>query len=183
MTISEKNREFIDKVLNTIDWDLILKFYKLVGRTIGSESTQIPGIKKISSSKLTSEDIKDEVSCIVAHVVENDKAEFFYGPWDITWVNGEWEIEIDPNSMGEESEEEPLFMPILELTLEISFSPMFVSGKEMVVENYEEETGRVSTKSDIKSDLEEELEKALSEENYELASKLRDVISIYKNKK
>lgn len=183
MGVSEKNKEFVNKVINTIDWGLILKFYKMVGRGTGYETTQIPGIKKIPASTITKEDIRKEVLCIVTYVIENDKSEFFYGPWDISWINGEWEVEINSDLMEREDEEEtPIFMPILESSLEISFSPMFVSAKEMVMENYDPEESS-SVKKDIGTHLEEELEKSLNEENYELASKLRDIILIYKNKK
>ena len=47
MVISEKNKILITRVIDTINWPLIHKFYKLVGRTIGTETIQISGIKKL----------------------------------------------------------------------------------------------------------------------------------------
>ncbi len=188
MVVSEKNKKLMERTLDTINWDLVFKFYKLVGRTIGTESNQIPGIKKIEKGdKLTKENIKDEILCLVTYVMENDISHFVYGPWDITWINGEWEVEIDPQNIDPESEEpenneeEGIFMPIGESLLEIHFSPLVVSAKEIVTEQKDiinRDKDGISRK-----DLENELDKAVAEENYELASRLRDVISIYKNKR
>lgn len=180
MVISEKNRVLINRVIDTIDWSLIHKFYKLVGRTIGTETTQIPGIKKLDKKiKLTDEHIKSEVFHVVNHVVENDISQYAYGPWNIIWVNGEWEMEmpeIDEN--GKEIENgESTFIPIMESMLEIYFSPMIVVSKEMVVSEEE-----IEEKPET-ADLQKQMEKALAEENYELASKLRDLIEVYKKQK
>ena len=68
MIISEKNKILISRVIDTIDWPLINKFYKLVGRTIGTESIQISGIKKLDKkTKLNEDHIKDEVLHIINH--------------------------------------------------------------------------------------------------------------------
>lgn len=171
MTISEKNKQLIERVLETVDWSTILKFYKLVKREIGAETTGIPGIKKLKKGeKLLPDHIKAEVKCLVHHVVENDISQFIYGPWNILWVNGEWEIEVD----GEEDSEEPMFVPILESVLELSFSPMVVISKENLISDEDP----LFMDSD-KESLNRQLEKALEEENYELASKLKDLIEMY----
>ena len=180
MVISEKNKLLINRVIDTIDWPLIHKFYKLVGRTIGNETTQIPGIKKLDKKvKLTEEHIKDEVLHVINHVVENDISQYMYGPWNVIWVNGEWEMEIpETDENGKEIENgESTFIPIMESMLEVYFSPMVVVSKETVFteEEMEEKPETV--------DLQKQLEKALSDENYELASKLRDLIEVYKKQK
>ena len=182
MKISEKNKVLIDRVLETIDWGLILKFYKLVGRTIGTESAQIPGIKKLEKkTKLTENHIKNEVLHIIHHIVENDISQYVYGPWSLIWVNGEWEMEVpQTDDNGNEIEDgESMFIPIMESMLEIYFSPMMVVSREMVLTDEDlEEDEKVET-----TDLQRQLDKALSDENYELASKIRDLIDIYKNQK
>lgn len=185
MVISEKNRNLMTRVLDTINWDLIYKFYKLVDRKIGTETNQIPGIKKLEKgAKLAKENIREEVECLILYAMENDISNFVYGPWEITWVNGEWEVEIDPenneNSDNEDGEDK-YFLPIGESLLEIHFSPLVVSAKEMVIEESEEDESTEKNKRITRKDLEKELEAAVSEENYELASRLRDLISIYKN--
>ena len=180
MVISEKNKILINRVLDTIDWDLIYKFYKLVGRSVGNETTQIPGIKKlVKGIKLDKSHIRDEVNFIVNHMVENDISEFIYGPWNIIWVNGEWEVEmpeVDENGV-EIPNGETSFVPILESMLEVYFSPMVVISKEMIAT--EEEP--VETQETLS--LSKQLEKAIEDENYELASKIRDLIDMYKKKK
>lgn len=180
MVISEKNKVLIKRVIDTIDWPLILKFYKLVGRTIGTETTQIPGIKKLEKKiKMTEEHIKEEVLHVVNHVVENDISQFMYGPWNVIWVNGEWEMEIpETDENGKEIENgENSFIPIMESMLEVYFSPMVVVSREIVLTDEE-----IDEKPET-ADLQRQLEKALSDENYELASKLRDLIEVYKKQK
>lgn len=180
MIISEKNKTLISRVINTIDWALIHKFYKLVGRTIGTETIQIPGIKKLDKKiKLNEDHIKDEVLHIINHVVENDISQYMYGPWNVIWVNGEWEMEIpETDEKGNEIlDGESTFVPILESMLEVYFSPMTVISKETVLdeEDLDEKPDGI--------DLNKQLEKALNDENYELASKIRDLIDIYKKQK
>lgn len=180
MVISEKNKILISRVIDTIDWPLIHKFYKLVGRTIGTETIQISGIKKLDKkTKLTDDHIKDEVLHIINHVVENDISQYMYGPWNVIWVNGEWEMEIpETDEKGNEIlDGESTFVPILESMLEVYFSPMTVISKETVLDEED-----LDEKSDG-IDLNKQLEKALNDENYELASKIRDLIDIYKKQK
>jgi hypothetical protein len=181
MVISEKNKILINRVVDTIDWPLIYKFYKLVGRTIGTETVQIAGIKKLDKkTKLTEEHIKEEVLQVINHVAENDISQYVYGPWHIIWVNGEWEMEIpETDENGNELQNgESTFVPIVESMLEVYFSPMTVISKEVVVDDEE-----IEEKQEGGVDLNKQLEKALNEENYELASKIRDLIDIYKKQK
>lgn len=180
MVISEKNKILINRVIDTIDWPLIHKFYKLVGRTIGNETTQIPGIKKLDKkTKLNESHIKEEVFHVINHVVENDISQYMYGPWNVIWVNGEWEMEIpEIDEEGKEIENgESTFVPIMESMLEVHFSPMMVVSRETVLTEDE-----IDEKPET-ADLQRQLEKALSDENYELASKLRDLIDVYKKQK
>jgi protein-arginine kinase activator protein McsA len=72
---------------------------------------------------------------------------------------------------------ESTFVPILESMLEVYFSPMTVISKETVVDEEEIEDKPEGI------DLNKQLEKALNDENYELASKIRDLIDIYKKQK
>jgi hypothetical protein len=182
MVISEKNKILINRVIETIDWALIHKFYKLVGRTIGTESVQIPGIKKLDKrTKLTEEHIKDEVLHVINHIVENDLSQYVYGPWNLVWVNGEWEMEVPQmDDNGDEVEDgESMFIPIMESMLEVYFAPMMVVSKETVLTEEDlDEEDKIET-----TELQKQLDKALSDENYELASKLRDLIDVYKNQK
>ena len=181
MTISSKNKILIDRVLDTIDWPLMLKFYKLVGRTVGTENVQIPGIKKLEKKvKLSQDHIRDEVNRVINHVVENDLAQYVYGPWNVIWINGEWEMEIpETDENGKEMPDgESTFVPIIESMLEVYFSPMVVVSREEVLEEGDIESEKPET-----SDLQRQLDKAITDENYELASKIRDLIEVYKKQK
>jgi hypothetical protein len=169
MTISEKNKLLIERVLETIDWATIFKFYKLVKRKIGSEPNGIPGIKKLKrGEKLSQDHIKEEVKCLLYHVVFNDISQFVYGPWYILWVNGEWEVEFE----SEEGEDENTFIPIMESVIEVSFSPMVVISKENL--NYEEIP--FFGDDEEEENLDEKLERAVNQENYELASEIKKMI-------
>jgi protein-arginine kinase activator protein McsA len=97
----------------------------------------------------------------------------------VIWVNGEWEMEIpETDEKGNEIlDGESTFVPILESMLEVYFSPMTVISKETVVDEEEIEDKPEGI------DLNKQLEKALNDENYELASKIRDLIDIYKKQK
>ena len=179
MDISEKNKVLINRVIDTIDWSLIHKLYKLVGRSVGKETTQIPGIKKLPRGvKLTEDHIKEEVFNLIHHIVENDISQFIYGPWNVIWVNGEWEIEVEGDpSETEDPDMESEFVPLIESVLEVYFSPMVVISREVVVSMDD------SDKKEETRDLEKDLIRALEEENYELASKIRDLIDIYNKQK
>jgi hypothetical protein len=182
MVISEKNKILINRVIDTIDWPLIHKFYKLVGRSVGTETTQIPGVKKLGKgTKLSIEHIREEVNCVINHIIENDISQYMYGPWNVIWVNGEWEMEFpETDENGTEIHNgESNFLPIIESILEVHFSPMVVISKEIVVDEEEE----VKKEKPETADLQRQLEKALADENYELASKIRDLIEIYKKQK
>ena len=54
--------------------------------------------------------------------------------------------------------------------------------QETVLDEEEEDEEKVDVSSESVN-LEKQLEKALAEENYELASKIRDLIKIYKSQK
>jgi len=152
----------------------------LVGRSIGNETTQIPGIKKLQRGiKLNEEHIKEEVLNLLNHIVENDISQFIYGPWNIIWVNGEWEIEVegDPSESENAEDGEGEFVPLVESVLEVYFSPMVVISREVVIA---EDT--IEKKEETR-DLERDLKKALEDENYELASRIRDLIDIYNKQK
>ena len=112
-------------------------------------------------------------------MVENDISQYMYGPWNVIWVNGEWEMEIpETDDNGKEIENgESTFIPIMESMLEVYFSPMVVVSRETVLTDEE-----IDEKPET-ADLQKQLDKALNDENYELASKLRDLIEVYKKQK
>ena len=75
-------------------------------------------------------------------------------------------------------EEDDQFIPIVESVLEVYFSPMVVISREVVLDPEE-----IDGESEENFSLKEKLQKAIEDEDYELASKIRDLIEIYKNKK
>lgn len=179
LNMNIKNKILAERVIDSIDWESILKIYKILGLKVGEDPQKIPGIKKIpKGEKMTSDSIKNELLIVVNYVIENDITEFEYGPWDVVWVNGEWEIDIS-EELEDIAEIEDLggsvYVPIQDSVLELYFVPFMAVSQEKI-EHTEE--GQKSEPKDLNS----KLKKALESEDYELASKIRDLINSNKNK-
>jgi len=128
---------------------------------VGEDVTTIPGIKKKNfSDGVTKSEYKSELKSILKYVVENDISELIYGPWMIFWFNREWDL-------GEEEEDS-----YLGSSIEVIYSPQRICLANVLGKNnYEVE------ESDFDR-LENMLKKAIDSENYELASKIRDIIKV-----
>jgi hypothetical protein len=178
--MNPKNKILVDRVIDSMDWEVVLKIYKMMKRSVGEEPAKIPGVKKLKKGeKLYIDSIKEEVLAIVNYAIENDLPELAYGPWSISWVNGEWEIDISDESENEEApEEDRVYVPIRDSVLEIFFVPVMAISQERV-----ERVKSSDNSDDDQNDLNIRLENAIKEENYELASKIRDLMNSYKNKK
>jgi hypothetical protein len=119
--------------------------------------------KKSFTEEITKNEYKAELKSLLKYVVENDISELVYGPWVIFWFNTEWDLDI------EEDEEEEIESQ-LGSSIEVIYSPQRICLANVV------------GKSDYKIEetdfdkLENMLKKAIDSENYELASKIRDVI-------
>ena len=165
--ITDIDKRIIDGVIDLIDWDNIIKFYKIMNRKIGYEQLKIKGISK--NSKITIEFAKEELIRVIEYVIENDLTELSYGPWLLLWINGEWETMEMINPDTEEPMEE-LSIPIMESKLQVLFIPQSVSMKEDIdipLDDFQLEGGLV---------LEDKLQESIQNEDYVLAGKLRDVI-------
>lgn len=173
-----KNKILAERVIDSIDWESILKIYKILGLKVGEDPQKIPGIRKLhKGEKMTADSIKNEISTVVNYVIENDIPELEYGPWDVIWVNGEWEIDIteEIEQLGDmENLEGRVFIPVQESVLELFFVPFMAVSQEKISPDEVDKTEP--------NDLNSKLKKALEEENYELASKIRDLINSNLNK-
>ena len=173
--MNPKNKILVERVIGSIDWELALKVYKMLKRNVGAEPAKIPGIRKTSKGeKISSDLIKDEVLAVINYAIENDIPELNYGPWNIIWINGEWEIDISEEAENDDApEEDRIYVPINDSVLEVFFSPIVAVSQERV--------DKVKISKDDQKDLNIRLEEAIKDENYELASKIRDLINTYKN--
>lgn len=119
--------------------------------------------KKSFTEEITKNEYKAELKSLLKYVVENDISELIYGPWVIFWFNTEWDLDIEEDE-EEETESQ------LGSSIEVIYSPQRICLANVV------------GKSDYKIEetdfdkLENMLKKAIDSENYELASKIRDVI-------
>jgi len=176
--MAKQSNKLIDKVISSLDWDSILEVNKCFKIGVGEGTSVIPGLKrKIFSEALTKNDIKSELKTLLKYAIENDIAELFYGPWMIFWVNGQW-IEVHGEE-DDEDEEDNLggdtkagINVNFDSSLEVIYSPQRIH----VIGN--------SDKNDLTHDesdvtrLEAMLKKALDAENYELASKIKDLLAL-----
>ena len=178
--MNSKNKILVGRVIDSMDWEVVLKIYKIMRRSVGEESAKIPGVRKLKKGeKLSIDSIKEEVLSIVNYAIENDLPELTYGPWSISWVNGEWEIDVSDESEDDEvPEEDRIYVPIRDSILEIFFVPVMAISQERV-----ERTKITNNSGDDQNDLNIRLENAIKEENYELASKIHDLINCYKKEK
>lgn len=178
--MNPKNKILIERVIDSMDWEIVLKIYKIMRRSVGEEPAKIPGVRKLKKGeKLSIDSIKEEVLSIVNYAIENDLPELTYGPWSISWVNGEWEIDVSDESEDDEvPEEDRIYVPIRDSIFEIFFVPVMAISQERV-----ERTKITNNSEDDQNDLNIRLENAIKEENYELASKIHDLINCYKKEK
>jgi hypothetical protein len=166
--LSEVDKRLVQSVINSIDWDQIAKFYRILNKKIGYEQVKIKGISR--DEKVTPESVKEELNKVLEYIIENDLPEMTYGNWVIVWTNGEWEISQTIDSSDMEGEKEEIDIPIMESTLHVHFVPQSVTVKEEIdiPENFFEIDDSVL--------LEGRLKQCIEQEDYILAGKIRDVI-------
>ena len=169
------NNKLIDKVISSLDWDAIYEVNKCFKHGVGDGTSAIPGVKrKPFADRISKNDIKNELKSLLKYVIENDLAELIYGYWMIFWNNAEWSEESinQLRDQYDDEDEEDFDAIILDSTLEVIYSPQRICA----IENTQLKDLK-GEDSDM-SNLETMLKKALSREQYELASKIRDVIKL-----
>jgi hypothetical protein len=177
--MKKPNNKLIDKVISSLDWDSIIEVNKCFKIGVGEGTSVIPGIKrKVFSDALNKNDIKSELKILLNYAIDNDIAELFYGPWMIFWVNGEW-VELRDDDYDDDDDDEPIGGDVkaglnirFDSSLEVIYSPQRIH----VIGNTE--------KSDLEKDesdinrLESMLKKAIDTENFELATKIKDLLAL-----
>jgi hypothetical protein len=165
--ITETDKKLIDGIISTIDWDQVLKFYKVLDRRVGYEQLKIKGITR---GKVTLDGAKEELEKVLEYVIENDLTELSYGCWLILWINGAWEnIEIIQTENEEEPVEE-IVIPILESKLQV----LFIAQSATMTEELDIPEFKFEIEGGL--NLEDKLKESIEKEDYILAGKLRDVI-------
>jgi hypothetical protein len=156
-----------EKILAGLDWEAIFEVHKAFKLGVGESNPIIPGVKrKPFSDALTKNDIKNELKIILRHVIENDIPELTCGHWIVNWINEDWDFRIE----GQEVEEEENDYAIeVDSRLDVIYSPqrIYMTSKRSFTENKEE--------SDY-SKIESMLKKSIESEDYELSSKLKEIL-------
>ena len=178
--ISEKQKDQINRVNGSIKWGSITKIYKIKEKGIGHSTIKISGMPRIPYKKVTEEEIKKEVTLLIEYIIENNIPHLEYGMWSILWINGEWEVEIGLDNSSEfDEEEQNVFLPFADSRLEVNFVPQKAISQETAT--YPEDSYQEVEESD-ETVLNRILDKSIKEENYELASKLKDIINEFYRK-
>lgn len=184
--MKKEHSKLVDKVISNLDWDCIFESYRAFKMGVGEGNIVIPGIKrKPFGESLTKNDIKNELKVLLKHAINGDVTEIYYGPWIISWINGDWsseEIEIDFGTDPEDDNE-------AEYTEEIQQDEMIVSSRLEVIYAPQRISLSIGTIREGFSEGEEPdtlkiemmMQKAIQNEDYELASKFRDILK-YQNK-
>ena len=178
--MAHKYTHLVNGVIKNLDWDSILLVHKSFNKGVGCEATIIPGVKrKPYSEELTIKDIKQELRAVLNFVIERGSGELNYGLWLINWYNadeeefmdlGDDDFEDDENDQEEHDEfnDVETWFPT---KLQVILSPQRIS-----IMDYSSERFEVDMNPNFKS-LDIMLEEAIGNEDYELANKLKAVIS------
>lgn len=178
--MKNKHSKIIDKVIASLDWDSILEVNKCFKHGVGEGTSAIPGVKrKTFSDGITKNDIKSELRGLLKYVVENDYAELIYGYWMIFWNNAEW-AEEDLKKIKEEMGDDEDAVDLSEISIDNSLEVIYSPQRTFIIEARKSDGSSDIEDRDV-ANLESMLKKALESEQYELASKIRDVIKLQKN--
>jgi hypothetical protein len=168
----KEHQKLIDKLIQSLDWDTIFEIHKTFKFGVGEGSEIIPGLKrKVFSESLTKTDIKNELKTLIKFTIENDQPKLIYGQWMIFWFDQDWDIEIPMEKYIEFEEEDDMEEYVFDSRLEVFYAPQRIA----ITANLE--SGETMNSNSDFSTIESMLEKALNSENYELASKLREVLN------
>lgn len=163
-----EHSKLMDKVVQNLDWDSILAVHKVFKMGVGEGNEIIPGLKrKPYSESLSKTDLKNELKTLIKHAIGNHVPQISYGHWIIYWVSDEWDVDFD-EEIGEEELDDEEFAFVMEPQLEVIYSPQRINLR-----------GEFSAPEGDKKEyvnLEDMLEKAIKNEEYELATKIRDLI-------
>jgi len=176
--MAKKTNKLIDKVVTSLDWDSIYEVNRCFKLGVGEGTSVIPGLKrKVFTEGLTKNDIKNELKVLLLYVIDNDVTELFYGPWMIFWTNENWveistvmDEDVDPD-LPDDDIGAKINIDI-QSSLEVIYSPqrIHVIGSPIKNESLKDD-------SDL-TRLESMLKKALDSENYEIASKIKELLAL-----
>lgn len=165
-------RRLIEKVLQSLDWDSILEIHKAFKVGVGEGSEVIPGLKrKVYSDSLSKTDVKNELKYILKFVINNDHSKFVYGQWMIFWFNQDWDVMFEGEGEGDIEGEMEDFK--IDSRLEVIYAPQRIC---LTIDAKPEEIG--DTTSNEVSVLTKMLKESLVSENYELASKIQEILDV-----
>lgn len=171
MRMRKEHQKLIDKLVQSLDWETIFEIHKTFKFGVGEGSEVIPGLKrKAFGESLTKLDLKNELKTLIKFAIENDSSKLIYGQWMIFWFNQDWDLQIPEEEYLDYEDEQDMDQYVFDSRLEVLYAPQRIAL-----------TANLGTEEEIKQDsefssIESMLEKAISTENYELASKLREVL-------
>lgn len=182
------HKELVNKVIDAIDWKSILEVHRSFNIGIGISNISVPGVKmKKFSDSLSESDLKRELRSVLKYMIENDIPEINYSYWVIYWTNDDWNFTIDLGEYEDEEEREEMegdFDEEITMKVKPKIEMLYAPQKLIMVGEIEEEEEEKSVESETSQMemLEKLLANSIRDENYEQASRIRDLIRS-KNKK
>lgn len=184
--MKQNHKKLMDQAISYIDWDSVLRVHEAFKLGVGLSNIIIPGIRrKEFDSIITVKDLKSELRCIVRYMVENDVPYLHYSNWIVSWTSDLWDFSIE---FGEPIDGEDLDEDMIDGEFDMGFRPkleiLYCPQRITLLGDYSDVNSEENIIPQMTDDekLEMLLKKALESENYEQASKVRDLIKS-KNKK
>lgn len=178
--MKKEHSKLVDKVLQSLDWDSIFEINKILKLGTGTGNVIIPGLKKKPfNDTLIKTDFRNELKALLKYAIKNHIPQLNYGNWIIYWVSDDWDVgvhypeELDDDEINDLEVDE--FNFAMEPRIEVIFSPQRITLIGRISQSEGDENEFV--------DLEGMLEKAIKNEEYEIATKIRDLITQNKEKK
>jgi hypothetical protein len=178
----------VNEIIKNLDWDMVLGVHRMFKKGVGCEPMIIPGVKRISDPEVvTIKDLKNELRSIIKHTIAKGSGELNYGLWYISWYNSEDERFLDyPDDSeeyedGEDENDMEDYQSWFPTKLQVVLAPQKMAIVDATPPSSVLNSSSIQT---IPVALENMLEDAIKKEDYELANKLKAVISHQdKNKK
>lgn len=173
--MEKQHQKIVKTVIKNLDWDSISRIHDSFKYGVGQSNQILPGMKRKDFSQgITKKDIQDELTVVLQYVIDNDFQTYIYGPWIISWYNQEWGEKIvqETKSNGEEDLQIEIEVD-QDSKLEVAYAPQRICVT-MDTEIFSDSTGSVSESTT----LQKMLDKAISQEKYEIAQKIQEILKL-----
>ncbi|NBV28563.1 hypothetical protein EBS02_06060 [bacterium] len=173
--MEKQHQKIVKTVIKNLDWDSISRIHESFKYGVGQSNQVLPGMKRKDFSQgITKKDIQDELNIVLQYVIENDYQTYIYGPWIISWYNQEWGEKIIQETKSNGEEELDIEIEVdQDSKLEVAYAPQRICVT-MNTEIFSESPASVSESTT----LQKMLDNAISQEKYEIAQKIQEILKM-----